>query len=59
MENVCDRIAMLVSGRLGTLGSVKELLSIDHAVQMTIQNLPPEELGKLRASIQRSGGEIV
>lgn len=59
VENVCDRIAMLVNGRLCSVGGVKELLTLPGQVELTIRNLPPEALDQVVQSIERAGGEVL
>ena len=58
VENVCDRIAMLVSGKLGTMGDVRDLLSIKDCVQMTVRDLSDEDIETVRATIEQSGGTV-
>jgi len=59
VENVCDRIAMLVQGRLRTMGSVNELLSVSDSVELTIRNLPPETLQAICEQIEKNGAEMI
>ncbi len=48
VEDVCDRIAILKTGKLRILGAVKELLSVRDVTQIRARDVSPETLEMLR-----------
>jgi len=59
VENVCDRITMLVNGRLRTLGRVDELLTLRDTLELTVRRLPAGTLQQVREAIEQAGGELL
>lgn len=59
VEDVCDRIAMLVNGRLRRIGEVRELLSIRDSLQIVVKNLERSELEEALERIRLKGGQVV
>jgi ABC-2 type transport system ATP-binding protein len=58
VEDVCDRIAMLVKGRLRRIGDVRDLLAIKDMLQVRIKN-PPAALGdKISQLVASAGGQV-
>jgi ABC-2 type transport system ATP-binding protein len=61
VEDVCDRIAILVRGRMRELGSVRELLLVRDIMQLRARNVSPEltaAAGKLLADAGATDVEI-
>ena len=59
VENVCDRIAMLVNGRLRRLGPVPDLLAIRDELQVRIRSFPPEARAELEKLVEAQGAELL
>ena len=59
VESVCDRIAMLVRGRLCQVGRVRDLLAIRDAVQVTARQVPEAALADLRKLLEQAGGRDI
>lgn len=59
VEDVCDRIAMLVNGKLVRLGEVRDLLAIKDSLQIIVRNLSKADLSEALERIRSKGGEVV
>lgn len=58
VEEVCDRIALLVNGNLRKLGEVKELLADKDALQFTIKSPPPDARARVEKLVAEMGGTL-
>ena len=58
VEEVCDRIALLVRGNLKKLGEVKELLADKDALQFTVKNPPADAAERVKALVAQMGGSL-
>ena len=58
VEEVCDRIALLVRGNLKKLGDVKELLADKAALQFTAKNPPADAADRVKALVAQMGGTL-
>jgi len=58
VEEVCDRIALLVNGNLRKLGEVKELLADKDALQFTVKNPPSDARERVEKLIAEMGGTL-
>ena len=58
VEEVCDRIALLVRGNLRKLGDVKELLADKDALQFTVKNPSPDARQRVEKLIAEMGGTL-
>jgi ABC-2 type transport system ATP-binding protein len=56
VEDVCDRIGILYAGRLCARGEVKELLARQQVTQITIPDLSPDGLARIRPLLQEAAG---
>ncbi len=52
VEDVCDRIMILMDGDVLAQGDIRELLEQRHEVRLTLDGLPPPELDALCADIR-------
>lgn len=59
VEDVCDRIAILYSGRLQAMGAVDDLLEKQHSYQLSFSDLPQEKLDTLLQQVRTTTGETV
>lgn len=58
VEEVCDRIALLVNGNLRKLGEVKELLADKDALQFTIKGPPSDARARVEKLVAEMGGTL-
>jgi len=58
VEEVCDRIALLVRGRLCAQGPLKELLADKDALEVVLRNPPADALQRIRALAGEMGATI-
>ena len=58
VEEVCDRIALLVNGHLRKLGEVKELLSDKDALQFTVKKPPPDARRRIEKLVAEMGASL-
>ena len=58
VEDVCDRIAMLVKGKLRRIGPVKDLLAIKSSLQVRIANPGKGLEARVRDLVKACGGEV-
>lgn len=56
MQDICNRVAILLDGRICAQGAVPELLRDSGRIQLTVQGLPPEKLPQLLQYIERETG---
>ncbi|MCL5961079.1 MAG: ABC transporter ATP-binding protein [Chloroflexi bacterium] len=50
VEMVCDRVAIIDHGRVVRAGTLGELLSAEHELEVQAKNLPPELVERMRTS---------
>ena len=55
VQDVCDRIAILVHGELKELGRVDDLLKVEDVSQITSSKLSPEAEAEIRAVLEKHG----
>ena len=59
VEDVCDRIAILKTGKLRIAGAVKELLSVRDVTQIRARNISPDTVEVLKRILaERSAAEV-
>ena len=58
VEDVCDRIAMLVKGQLRRAGNVRDLLAIKDQLQVRVKGPSAGLAGKIRAVVEASGSQV-
>jgi len=58
VEDVCDRIALLVRGSLRKLGDVKDLLADKDALQFTVKQPPPDARRRVEKLVAEMGGTL-
>ncbi len=58
VEDVCDRIAMLVKGKLRRIGDVKDLLAVKNSLQVRIANPGKGLEDRVRDLVKACGGEV-
>jgi len=56
VEDVCDRVAVLYSGRLRAMGRVRELLEKPDRLRLTIPCLPADEMKRVLALVREKVG---
>lgn len=56
MQDVCDRVAILIDGRIGAQGPVQDLLRQPDALRLTLRGLTGEQRSAVIAFIQRETG---
>jgi ABC-2 type transport system ATP-binding protein len=54
-EEICDRVGILVGGRLVREGSVAELLAIENRTELVLENVTAEVLARMRSLVEQSG----
>ena len=54
-EEICDRVGILVGGRLVREGSVADLLAIENRTELILENATPEVLARMRSLVEQSG----
>jgi len=59
VESVCDRIALLVRGRLRKVGAVRDLLAIRDAIRVTAHQVPEPAATEFRQFIEARGGSDI
>lgn len=57
MEGVCDRIAMLVNGRLQLCGTVEELLQMQERVQLSARDPGDQDVHRWREALEAQGAQ--
>lgn len=55
VQDVCDRITILFSGKMQTLGYVKDLLEVKDIAQLQLQGLTDQQLEEVRQFLGRMG----
>jgi len=58
VEDVCDRIAMLVKGKLRRIGDVKDLLAVKSSLQVRIANPGKGLKDRVHDLVKACGGEV-
>ncbi len=58
VEDVCERIAVLKTGKLELVGAVNDLLTVKDITQVRVRNLSPEALERLKTTLG-AHGEVV
>ena len=55
VQDVCDRITILFSGKMQTLGRVKDLLEVKDIAQVQLDGLSDGQLAEVRQFLSRMG----
>ncbi|MEI7436852.1 MAG: ABC transporter ATP-binding protein [bacterium] len=56
MQDVCDRVAILLHGRITVTGAVNELLRLDHTCRLTFPEPAPDDLAAIQKLIHTYSG---
>ncbi|MCX7008315.1 MAG: ABC transporter ATP-binding protein, partial [Kiritimatiellaeota bacterium] len=56
VEDVCDRVAILYTGRIQAMGSIQSLLEDTHQCRVTFPDLPAEQMQRLVAALRDALG---
>ncbi len=59
MEDVCDRVAILLDGRVCTQGAVRDLVRQPHTWRLTLDGVEPAQLDRMVAYLQQQSGRQV
>jgi ABC-2 type transport system ATP-binding protein len=59
MQDVCDRVAILLNGRVRAHGPVRELVRQPHTWRLTLDQVEPEQLARLVAYLEGECGHPV
>ena len=57
VEDVCDRVAILYSGKIRATGRISELLEKRDQVRLTMPSLPPDQMKKVLALVREKIGD--
>jgi len=58
MEDICDRVAILLDGRICVQGSVSDMLRAPGLLQLTVRNLSAEKLPMVLKYIEQETGNV-
>ncbi len=59
VEDVCDRIAILKTGRLEVVSAVNDLLTVKDITQVRVKDLAPEVLERIKAVLAEQRADLV
>ena len=59
IEGLCDRIGIMYQGRLVVEGAVDELLKVNNAVNLQVENLNPGAEAAVRSALDQNGANLL